>query len=280
MKTFQSILVFTFLIATLCIQAQNKPFEVTIKGQGQPVLLFPGFTCTGSVWEDTVVELSKNYECHIFTFAGFGEVAAIEKPWLPKIKEGVNTYVKENQLKAPMIIGHSLGGALGLWLTSEKDHPYSKLIVVDALPSTGALMMPNFNSENIVYESPWNKQTLEMNDEAFDAMATQMSAGMTMNTEKQNQIKEWIIQSDRETYVYGYTDLLKLDLREDIAQIKIPVTILAATHPYGLEMAKNTYEGQYKNLEDYEIEFAEGAAHFIMYDKPEWFKSKILKHIK
>lgn len=280
MKTFQSILVFTFLIATLCVQAQKKPFEVTIKGQGQPVLLFPGFTCTGSVWEDTVVELSKNYECHIFTFAGFGEVAAIEKPWLPKIKEGVNTYVKENQLKAPMIIGHSLGGALGLWLTSEKDHPYSKLIVVDALPSTGALMMPNFNSENIVYESPWNKQTLEMNDEAFDAMATQMSAGMTMNTEKQNQIKEWIIQSDRETYVYGYTDLLKLDLREDIAQIKIPVTILAATHPYGLEMAKNTYEGQYKNLEDYEIEFAEGAAHFIMYDKPEWFKSKILKHIK
>ncbi len=280
MKTFQSILVFTFLIATLCVQAQKKPFEVTIKGQGQPVLLFPGFTCTGSVWEDTVVELSKNYECHIFTFAGFGEVAAIEKPWLPKIKEGVNTYVKENQLKAPMIIGHSLGGALGLWLTSEKDHPYSKLIVVDALPSTGALMMPNFNSENIVYESPWNKQTLEMNEEAFDAMATQMSAGMTMNTEKQNQIKEWIIQSDRETYVYGYTDLLKLDLREDIAQIKIPVTILAATHPYGLEMAKNTYEGQYKNLEDYEIEFAEGAAHFIMYDKPEWFKSKILKHIK
>ena len=131
----------------------------------------------------------------------------------------------------------------------------------------------------MVYESPWNKQMLEMKGEAFESMATQMAMGMTLNKEKQVQIKDWIIQSDRETYVYGYTDLLKLDLREDIAKIKIPVTVLAATHPYGLEMAKNTYQGQYKNLEGYNIEFAEGSAHFIMYDKPEWFKSKILKHI-
>ena len=271
---------FTLLSAGLTLSAQSKSFEVVVEGSGQPILLFPGFTCTGEVWENTVAELSKEYQCHIFTFAGFGNVPAIEKPWLSKIKDDIVEYVADNKLENVIIIGHSLGGTLGLWLTSEENSSYSKLIVVDALPSTGALMMPNFKSENMVYESPWNKQMLEMDAPSFDAMASQMASGMTLNTEKQKQIKDWILLADRETYVYGYTDLLKLDLREDIANIKTPVTLLAATHPYGIEMAKSTYEGQYKKLETYEIEYADGSAHFIMYDKPEWFLEQIVKHIK
>jgi len=280
MKTIHKVLVLILLLASFTLSAQIKSFEVTVEGNGQPVLLLPGFSCTGQVWDTTVAKLSKEYECHIFTFAGFGDVPAIEKPWLPKIKDDIVKYVSEKNLENATIIGHSLGGALGLWLASDENSSYSKLIVVDALPCTGALMMPNFKSENMVYESPWNKQMLEMDDAAFDAMATQMSSGMTLNTEKQKQIKDWILKSDRETYVYGYTDLLKLDLREDIAKIKTPVTILAATHPYGLEMAKSTYEGQYEKLEGYEIEFAEGSAHFIMFDNPEWFLAQIMKHIQ
>lgn len=279
MIPIKKLLSFSFLIITLSLNAQQT-FEVIVKGKGQPILFFPGFACTGEVWDTTVVELSKNYECHIFTFAGFGGVAPIEKPWLPKIKEGIIEYVTEQELKNPIIIGHSLGGALGLWLTTEENNPYSKLIVVDALPSTGALLIPNFKSENMVYDNPWNTQMLEMDTGAFEKMAMQMANGMILNTEKQSQIKDWVLQSDRETYVYGYTDLLKLDLREDIAKIKIPVTVLAATHPYGIEMAKQTYEGQYKNLETYKIEYAEGSAHFIMYDKPEWFLTQIAEHLK
>jgi len=280
MKTFKSILIFIFFISAFNISAQTKAFEVTVKGEGQPVLFFPGFTCTSEVWEDSVEELSKNYECHVFTFAGFGEVAPIEKPWLPKIKEAIIDYVNQQNLNNPIVIGHSLGGALGLWLATDENHPYSKLIIVDALPSTGALMMPNFNSENMVYESPWNKQMLEMDEPSFEKMASQMATGMTLNIQKQQQITDWILQADRETYVYGYTDLLKLDLREDIAKIDIPVTVLGATHPYGKEMAKSTYENQYKKLEKYTLEFAEGSAHFIMYDKPDWFLEKLQTHLK
>lgn len=280
MKTLKSIVIFFFFISIFNINAQTKAFEVIVKGEGQPVLFFPGFTCTSEVWEDTVKELSKNYECHVFTFAGFGEVAPIEKPWLPKIKEAIKLYIEKQNLKNPIVVGHSLGGALGLWLATEENHPYSKLIVVDALPSTGALIMPDFNSENLAYESPWNKQMLEMDAISFEKMAIQMAAGMSLNTEKQKQISTWILQADRETYVYGYTDLLKLDLREDIAKIDIPVTVLGATHPYGKEMAKTTYENQYKKLEKYNLEFSDGSAHFIMYDKPEWFLEKLRTHLK
>ena len=62
MKTLGCVVILSFFISVFWGSAQT-PFEVNVKGVGQPVLLFPGFTCTGEVWDDTVAELSKNYEC-------------------------------------------------------------------------------------------------------------------------------------------------------------------------------------------------------------------------
>ena len=280
MKTFQNLSVLLLLIFSSILNSQERPFQVKVVGTGNPTLLFPGFTCTDAVWEDAIAELSKNNECHLFTFAGFGGVDAIEGPWLSKVKEGLSEYIKSKDLKNATIIGHSLGGTLGLWLAAEEKSNFKKVIVVDALPSIGALMIPNFKSENVVYDNPYNKQLLTMDETAFKAMAEQMAAGMTTNSEKRPVLVDWMLQADRETYVNGYTDLLKLDLREDIARIKTPVVILAATHPYGQDMVKSNYESQYKNLLNYEIEYAEGAAHFIMYDKPEWFMEKVLESLE
>ena len=270
MKTIKILLFGLLILSSLSITAQDKTFEVDVIGEGDPILLFPGFTCTGDVWNATVNELSKNYECHVFTFAGFGDVPAIEKPWLPKIKDGVVNYISEKELDNAVLIGHSLGGALALWMAAD-GNSFKELIIVDALPSTGALMLPDFKSEYMVYDSPYNKQLLAMNDADFEAMAQQMASSMTKEKLNQEKIKNWMIQADRETYVYGYTDLLKLDLREDLAKINSPVTILAATEPYGLDMAKSTYELQYKALAEYTIEFANGSSHFMMYDQPQWF---------
>jgi pimeloyl-ACP methyl ester carboxylesterase len=263
------MLVLLFVLSAT-LAAQQKTFDVEVKGNGDLVLLFPGFTCTGEVWKDVVEELSKTKEWHIFTFAGFGDVPAIEKPWLAKIKAAVKTYIAENKLEKALIIGHSLDGTLGLWLAMDKNAAFHKIIVVDALPSTGTLMVPNFDSETIVYDNPYNQQLLDMEAKSFEAMATQMANKMSLNKEKHALIKEWILKTDRETYVYGYTDLIKLDLRASIATISLPVTVLAATDSYGEDAVKKTYKEQYKSLAVYSIKYAKESAHFIMFDQPEW----------
>jgi len=275
MKRVKYLLASTIIfLLTMNGNAQNNAFSVRIVGEGEPLLFFPGFTCTDEVWKEQVAELSKDHECHLFTFAGFGDVAPIEFPWYPKIEEEVLDYIQENSLEKATVIGHSLGGTLALSLAS-KQPIFQKLIIVDALTATGALMFPNFNVDNMVYDSPYNNQLLEMGEDDFSKMAAGMVSGMTTNKEKQGQITEWMEKADRKTYVYGYTDYLKLDLREAVGKIKIPVTILAATQPFGEAMARQTYKEQYKNLANYELKFAKGAAHFIMYDQPEWFLKEL-----
>lgn len=275
MKRTKNFLVLAIiLLLAIGLKAQEKAFEVRIIGEGEPLLFFPGFTCTDAVWEEQVIELSKSYECHLFTFAGFGDVPPVEFPWYPKIEAQVLRYIEDNSLEEAIAVGHSLGGTLALSLAS-KNPIFQKLVIVDALTATGALMFPNYNSDDMVYDSPYNNQVLAMTEEDFSKMAVGMATGMTSNEEKRAQIVDWMKKADRKTYVYGYTDYLKVDLREDISKISIPVTVLAATQPFGEAMAKQTYESQYKNLANYELRFAPEASHFIMFDQPQWFMEQL-----
>lgn len=278
MKNTYLVFGLLLLISIFKTTAQSS-FEVERTGKGQAIFLFPGFTCTHEVFEDIKENLVKNYELYAFNFAGFGEVPPIDFPWFTQIKEDIEKYIKDNKIKNPIIIGHSLGGTLGLWLASDSVE-FRKVIVIDALPAMGALMMPDYDSEAIVYDNPYNTQVLEMDEEAFQNMANQSAQYMTQNSEKREQIADWIIKTDRKTYVYGYTDLLKLDLREALGSIKTPVHILAATYPYGKEAVEINYRKQYEKLENYSLKFAEGSGHFIMYDQPEWLIDEIQTALK
>ena len=280
MSTLKQIVMIVSIFITLTAQSQEKSFEVEIIGKGNPVLLFPGFSCTGDVWEETVKELSKTHECHVFTFAGFGNVPAIESPWLATIKKDLESYVTRKKLQKPTIIGHSMGGSLALWLAATNPNTYKELIIVDGLPSIGALMIPDFSPEKVSYDNPFSKQQLAMDETAFKQMANQMAGGMSLNKEKQSIITSWMLQADRKTYVYGYIDLMKLDLRETIKDIKIPVTVMAAISFYQKPQVEKLYTEQYQKLNNKEIIYIDKSAHFIMFDKPDWFINKVQKLLK
>ena len=273
----KNILLFLAVFFSLTIQAQteNQPIHVKVTGNGKPVMLIPGFTVPGESWDTVVNQLMKDYECHIVTLAGFGGKEAIEFPWLPKVNEALKNYIQQNQLTDLTVIGHSLGGTIATWLASRENNIIKEIILVDALPAAGALMMPNFNPDNLVYDNPYSKQQLSMNETEFEQMAAGMAQGMSLNPEAQKRIKDWMITADRKTYVYGYTDYLKLDLREDLKNISIPVTIIAADKPYGKEMVMQTYQSQYANLAKYDLRIAGNSAHFVMLDKPKWFIEQV-----
>ncbi len=265
MKTF--ITTFALLIFfSLSVSAGLQSIKVEVKGKGKPVLLLAGFTCTANVWDETVLEISKTNECHIVTYAGFGDVPALDTLWLQSIKQDLEIYIENNNFEELSIIGHSMGGTLALWLASEKKHGIRNILVVDALPCMGAMMTPNYSSETLTYDTPYSRSLLSMSDSDFSAMAMNFAKFMSKNVLKHEQIANWIKTSDRKTYVHGYVDLLKLDLRHAISNIDIPVRILAAANP-SKSMVENTYNEQYALLTKKEIIYVEDSAHFIMYDQ-------------
>jgi pimeloyl-ACP methyl ester carboxylesterase len=268
--TLLSLLIF----CSAAFTQKQTSFSAEVKGKGGVVLMLPGFTCPGEVWNETIFNITSDYEYHIITYAGFGDVPPIEMPWYTTIKNDLLEYIDQEGLNGITLIGHSMGGNLAVDLAASIPDKVSRIILVDAIPCMRELMMPGVSADQIQYDSPYNAQVLNMNDDAFEQMAGMMVENMVSRQDKKELLKSWILNSDRETYVYGYTDLLKLDLRESLKAIAAPVLILGASFP-DREMVMRNFSDQYYNLSHKTIMIAPDSKHFVMFDAPEWFYEKV-----
>ena len=92
------------LLATLKVFSQHSSFEVKVIGKGQPVLLIPGYSCSGEVWNETVDHLKTNYQLHVLTLAGFGGTKPIQNDEILKtVRNEIIQYVKDNKMKQKKI---------------------------------------------------------------------------------------------------------------------------------------------------------------------------------
>ncbi|WP_439488327.1 alpha/beta fold hydrolase [Algoriphagus sp.] len=276
MKKLISCLIVAFFMVTLT-EAQT-PFRVERAGKGNPILFLPGFGTSGEVWNQ-VVSKFPDHESITMTYAGFGGVAPIGFPWYSQITAELINFVNENNLQELTVVGHSMGGNLAQQLVQAFPDRIDHLVLVDALPCMREVMMPGVPAEAISYDGDYNNQLLNMNEADFEVYATQIAQGMATEAGDQQQLKRWMLSADRETFVYGYTDLLKLDLRSGMESIKIPVLIVVADQPYG-EQALETMKKQYSALQNKEFKMVENSRHFIMMDQPEWLVQELQQIVK
>lgn len=271
MNRLCAFLLFLFFAPVSLAQAA---IYVEKSGNGNPAIFLPGFTVPGEFWNDTIDHLESEFESHTVSYAGFNGNAPIALPWYNTIKAELIDYIRINQLHNLTLIGHSMGGMLAIDIAAELDADITSIVLVESLPDIRAVVMPNVPASALVIDSPYNKAMINTPDQQFQNMASASAAGMSLNSDYHERLTGWILQADRETYTYGYTELLKLDLRDKLAAIETDTLILGASVP-DREMFQRTYENQYQQLTNKEIVIANNSMHFIMFDEPEWFYQEL-----
>jgi len=256
--------------------AQQQAFDVKVIGKGQPILLIPGYSCSGAVWNETADHLKNNYQLHILTLAGFAGVKPIEDPVLQTVHDQLIQYVKTNKLKKPIVIGHSLGAFMALWVSSSQPDLFGKIVCVDGVPFISALTKPETTVASLKDDPRFNKEAVINNfksipNDNYVANMTQMMLYQVRDTARAKQIAEWSFASDRATLGSTIVEMSLTDLRTDIAKIKSPVLILTSIFNTK-ENSEKIYNEQYAALKNKTIKVAD-SKHFIMYDAPEWFYS-------
>jgi len=91
-------------------------FTVQVTGSGRPVIFIPGLASPGAVWDGTLAHLGGHVQAHVLTLAGFAGVKPIDQPFLQQVHDQIVQYIDANHLDHPIIVGHSLGGVMSLWL--------------------------------------------------------------------------------------------------------------------------------------------------------------------
>ena len=280
----KKILIFLFAsFYLLSVQAQNKAFTVTVSGKGQPIIFIPGYSCSGEVWKETVQHLNTRYQCHVLTLAGFAGVPAIDGPILKTVRDEIINYVTQNKLQKPILIGHSLGSFMSLWVSSTAPHLFGKLICVDGMPFLSALGNPAANADSLKKDPRYNAEAAVKNfeslpDSGFIDRTAKSMTWQVADTARARQIATWQYQSNRRTLGLALIELATTDLRKDIAKIKTPVLVLGSIY-VTKEKSYELIGEQFKQLPTAVIHVAD-SKHFIMYDQPQWFYDEIDSFLK
>lgn len=294
------ILSILFLIGLLCSlplllkgqtndarEIYDQPeFTVEIYGSGTPIYLIPGLASGGEVWQGTVERLKDRYECHVFTLAGFAGKDPISRtPYLKTIRKKLMDYIDAHG--AGIVMGHSLGGFLSLWIAIENDSLVEKSIIVDSYPFLAALRQPGATEETVQFPREMMIQRMtQMDSVQFRRQQKNTLSAMISDERNIQKALKWSMQSDRATIVNAMGDLMQTDLRDDISKIQTPTYIMVAGNIsmngqrlYSKKQIQQLAQEQYKNLSEKTISVAENARHFIMMDDPQWFYQTLERYL-
>lgn len=262
----------------------TKAFTVKVYGKGEPVILIPGYSCSGAVWDETVKKVLAKYQCHVLTLSGFAGEPPLAEPSLLRVKNEIVQYVNENKLNHPILIGHSLGGEMAVWLSESEPTLFSKAIIVDAIPFYSLLFDSAATAESVKPKAEKMKSDM-LSDRATIASAKQNLQFMITDSANISLAAKWYVAGDKNTMAQYIYDLVTTDLRSDLSKIKIPLLVLgswASTAFYGGSPAQTLkdYTFYYKSVANCKVEIAPKAKHFIMLDQPEWFYKEVTDFIK
>ena len=267
-------------VSTARAAAPSSSFEVEVHGAGPPVLLIPGLSCDGEVWDETVAVLDGDYQVHVLSLAGFAGRAAIEAPFLPRVGDDIVAYIRASQLDHPAVVGHSLGGFLAFWLAASEPTLIGPVVAVDGVPFLPALMDASATAESVRIMAEATKTMMaSLTPEQF-AMQTRMAV-TTMVTASEN-VKRLTHQgtaSDRATVAQAMFELMTTDLRNDMANIDSPVLLIAAgaaaQTPESRARLQRNYAAQVAPILDHRVVVVADARHFIMLDAPDVFHATL-----
>lgn len=277
-----AVLALTMLFAAPAMAAAPAQFDVTVTGAGKPLVLIPGLASPGAVWDTTVERLCRRgaYQCHVVSLAGFAGKPAVAAPSLDTVTAQLADYLRTRDLSGSTVIGHSLGGFLALRLGVEAPRLVGRVVAVDALPALGAVQAPALTPAQLRATAAQQRTAmLAQPAEQFDAGAERAIRSMVTSPEHAQQIIAWGRQSDRATVVQAMTDLMGADLRQDVARIQAPVLVLGSWIAYKDFVPKSaveaTFRDQYRLAPKVQLEMADSARHFIMFDDPAWMLERI-----
>ena len=278
-------------ICSFCVHAQPAKSRISVEVTGaedkQDVLLIPGLSSPGDVWDSTVDRLKERYRFHVVSLPGFAgsEPVETEEPFIEAMAEGIVEYIKSNKIEDPVLAGHSLGGFLSLYIGTEHPDLPAKIVSVDGVPFLPAMTNPYMTEESAkTMANNVKNQYLGMSDDQLLAQQRQVIATMVTDSAKQELAVDWSMKSDRETVAEAVHYLYSRDLRDELSQIEVPVLVFGAWKAYenfGVtkQMSHDMYTRQFSEADSVSIKISDTGRHFLMWDDPELITSEIDKFI-
>ncbi len=278
------------LIAPQIASAQaafhSNRIAVEVRGRGPDVVLIPGLASTPEVWRRTVDRLDDTHRVHLVSIRGFGPLApganrsgAVSAPVAAEIRR----YITSQNLRRPALIGHSMGGQLALRVAADMGAQIDRVMVVDASPFFPSLVRTDAtvgDVEPIARIAYLAVQFLD--DETLRSQGRALGVELGGAADTLFNSMGWQ-GGDRQVLAQGLYEVMTLDLRGRLRDIRSPVTVV-----FGSSTDRNSprrdlgrlLRASYANLSSVRYEPIAGAEHMVMIDQPSRFAAAVDRFLR
>ena len=255
---------------------------VTVEGKGKDVILIPGLTSSPRVWTEMIAAVP-GYRWHkvqVHGFAGTDKGGNAEGNVAAPVAEEIARYIAEQKLGSVAVIGHSMGGSIGMMLAARHPASVSRLMVVDMFPFMGAMFGgPNATPETL---KPIAEGIMtSMRTTPADAYAKRLEgtiASMVATEAMRAGALQDSMTSDRDVAARAYGELVMTNLVPELPRITAKTLVLYVT-PRGAPVTDVQMDGYYKMsyapLKGAVLKRVPNAAHFIMWDNAPYFQTEV-----
>ena len=262
---------------------KSDRITVITEGDGPDVILIHGLSSSRTVWRGLVDRMKGRYRFHLVQIGGYAGApvgANAEGPVVAPVAEEVARYISESKLSAPAVIGHSMGGSIGLMVAARHPDLVGKLMVVDMLPYLGVMFVKPPATPQAVAKAAADLSAAMLAAPAEEYAKRQAASidAMVMTKAALPALVEHGRTSDKGAAVHAFHELIVTDLTPELHNITAPVTVLYVQPP-GFPMPAETFDGFYRAayaaVPKVKLVRIPDAWHFLMIDQPDRFAQEV-----
>jgi pimeloyl-ACP methyl ester carboxylesterase len=244
-----------------------------------PLIFIPGLLCGPWEWAGEIRRFSGDYTIYALTLPGFDRQPAVAGDLFAHVSADIWNLLEAKHIEKPIVVGHSLGGTLGLMLAEQHPNRLRALVAVDGMP-----ILPGMESASAPEREAFAQRTASMirslaTPAQFEAAEKTYSLPFLMTSPADiDAVAPLAARSDPAASAAWMQADMTLDLRAQLASIAIPVLEIVpfdpkldAKGPAHLTTAQAKqayYTSLLRGVPSLTVQAIQPSRHFVMYDQP------------
>ena len=240
-----------------------------VYGRGKPVILLHGWLGSWGLWQETMSYLGRYYRTYALDFWGFGESGKQRQTYaIQDFVSLVNQFMEQLGITHAPLVGHSMGGTVGLSVAIRYPERVSKVVVVGSpiVGSSLALPLKLAGYRPIAF--------MLFNMMGVFRMGMKVAYPFICRDERLGEMMDRdLSRTTVESFLLSIASLRRTDLRPMLDQIKVP-----AMGMYGdrdIIVHPKQWQPMQKGIGHAHIERFPLAGHFPMLEEPHQFAERL-----
>ena len=253
------------------------------------MILVPGLASGAWAWQSVVRELAPDYTLYVVTLPGFDGRPFPPGAGVDAARAGLLELFKARKLDQPVLIGHSLGATLAYAVAVAEAAPQAVggIVAIDGLPVfPGTEAMPAAERASMAANMKARMAAADPAQFARQQQAYMRTIGVR-DMAQADQLALLSGRSDPAAAGVYIAEVLALDLRPALGQIKAPMLVLAPWSGQNPMEARGTPEAKaawYKSLlagaPNVRVLPVPDAGHFVMFDQPQRLNTMLSAYLQ